>query len=200
MNERNPEEIRYRRRAFKLFDKEKSPTEILAPIPRSRSWLGKWKQRVEQAGWAAVDSRSQAPQPSPHAYPLAAVKVVVRIRPRFAKRPVGQVGARAIRQERLRHRWLTSGPSVKTLTRGLKAADLRASPSEPGPEAYYPAPRGSDAVVLRAWDWTERYFTGGAKVFGFHTIAHRSHALVQPRRSTTSTASTRAHLLEGCAQ
>jgi len=56
MNEKNPEEIRYRRLAFTLLDKGKSPTAILAIIPRSRSWLGKWKQRFEQQGRQAVDS------------------------------------------------------------------------------------------------------------------------------------------------
>jgi transposase len=200
MNEQNPEEIRYRRLAFKLFDQEKSPTEILARLPRSRSWLGKWKQRFAHEGWEALDSLAKAPHHSPHAYPSEAVKVVVRIRKRFAQSPVGHVGARAIRQELVRHRLLTPVPSLKTITRWLKAADLIASPSEPDPEAYYPAPRGSDAVVLCACDWTERYFTGGAKVFVFHTIEHRSHALAQTLRSNKSTASTCAHLLEGCAQ
>ena len=98
MNEKNPEEIRCRRLAFKLFDKGTSPTAILARIPRSRSWLGKWKQRFEQEGWAALDSRSTAPHHSPHAYPSMAVKVVVRIRKRLAKRSIGHVGANAIRQ------------------------------------------------------------------------------------------------------
>jgi hypothetical protein len=200
MNEKNPEEIRYRRLAFKLFDKEKAPTEILARIPRSRSWLCKWKQRFDQGGWEALDSLAKAPHHSPHAYPSAAVKVVVRIRKRFAQSPVGHVGAHAIRQELLRHRLLTPVPSVKTIKRWLKAADLMASPSEPDTEAYYPAPRWSDAVVLCACDWTERYFTGGEKVFVFHTLDHRSHALAQTLRANKSTASTCAHLLEGCAQ
>ena len=200
MNEKNPEEIRYRRLAFKLFDKGTSPTAILARIPRSRSWLGKWKQRFAQEGWAALDSRSTAPHHSPHAYPSAAVKVVVRIRKRLAKRPVGHVGAHAIRQELGRHRLLTPVPSVKTIKRWLKAAALLDSPAEPDKEAYYPAPKVSDEVVIFACDWTERYFTGGEKVFVFHTIAHRSHALAQTLRANKSTASTCAHLLEGCAR
>jgi hypothetical protein len=124
----------------------------------------------------------------------------VRSRKRFAKSPVGPVGARAIRQELLRHRLLPPVPSVKTIKRWLKAADLIAAPSEPDTEAYYPAPRWSDAGVLCACDWTERYCTGGAKVFVFHTIDHRSHALAQTLRSNKSTASTWAHLLEGCSQ
>lgn len=200
MNEKNPEEIRYRRLAFKLFDQEKSPTEILARIPRSRSWLGKWKQRFEQEGWEALDSLSKAPHHSPHAYPSAAVKVVVRIRQRFAQSPVGHVGARAIRQELGRHRLLTPVPSVKTIKRWLKAAALIASPAEPVTEAYYPTPHWSDEVVIFACDWTERYFTGGDKVFVFHTIDHRTHALAQTLRPNKSTEAAWEHLLEGCAQ
>jgi integrase-like protein len=200
MNEKNPEEIRYRRLAFKLFDKERSSTEILARIPRSRAWLCKWKQRFAQEGWEGLDSRSKAPHHSPHAYPAAAVKVVVRIRKRFAKSAIGHVGARAIRQELWRHRLLTPVPSVKTIKRWLKEAALLDAPAVLDQEAYYPVPHLRDEVVLFACDWTERYFTGGEKVFVFHTIDHRSHALAQTLRANKGTASTCEHLLEGCAR
>jgi len=195
MNEKNPQEIRYRRLAFKLFDKGKTPTEILAKIPRSRPWLFKWKQRFEQAGWEALDSLSKAPHHSPHAYPSAAVKLVVRIRKRLEKSRVGFVGARAIRQELLRRRLLKPAPSVKTIKRWLKAADLIAAPAEPDKEAYYPAPHLRDELVIFACDWTERYFTGGEKVFVFHTIDHRTHALAQTLCSDKSAASACEHLL-----
>jgi Integrase core domain len=200
MNEKNLEEIRYRRLAFKLFDKGRAATEILARIPRSRSWLCKWKQRVEQAGWTALDSRSKAPHHSPHAYPSAAVQVVIRIRQRLVKSAIGHVGARAIRQEVLCHRLLTPVPSVKTIKRWLRAAALIASPAAPDTAAYYPGPHVRDEVVLFACDWTERYFTGGAKVFVFHTIDPRSHALAQTLRANKKTASTCDHLLAGCSR
>jgi hypothetical protein len=58
----------------------------------------------------------------------------------------------------------------------------------------------SDEVVIFACDGTERYCTGGEKVFVFHTIAHRSHALAQTLRANKSTAATCAPLLEGCAR
>jgi hypothetical protein len=197
MNEKNPEEIRYRRLAFKLFDKERSSTEILARIPRSRSWLCKWKQRFEQEGWVALDSRSKAPHPSPHAYPAAAVKVVVRIRKRFAKSAIGHVGARAIRQELVRHRLLTPAPSVKTIKRWLQAAALIEAPAAPDKEAYSPGPHLRDEVVIFACDWTDRYFTGGEKVFVFHTIDQRSPALAQTLGAHKRTTATCDHLLEG---
>jgi hypothetical protein len=50
-------------------------------------------------------------------------------------------------------------------------------------------------LVLFACDWTERYFTGGEKVFVFHTIDLRTHALVQTLRPDKSTESAWEHLL-----
>jgi hypothetical protein len=50
-------------------------------------------------------------------------------------------------------------------------------------------------VVIFACDWTERYFTGGEKVFVFHTIDLRTHALAQTLRPDKSTESAWEHLL-----
>src|SRR5437016_2475987 len=99
MNEKNSEEIYYRRLAFKLFDKGKSPTKILARIPRSRSWLFKWKQRFEQHGWQALDSLSKAPHHSPQQYLSDTVKLVVRVRKRMEKTNVGLISAYGIQRE-----------------------------------------------------------------------------------------------------
>ena len=99
MKEKNPEEIRYRRLAFTLLDKGKAPTEILARIPRSRSWLCKWKQRFERQGRQALDSLPKAPHPSPQSNSGEVVKVVVRVRQRLEKSVAGHVGPRAIQQE-----------------------------------------------------------------------------------------------------
>jgi transposase len=61
MNEKDPHEIEIRQQAFKLFEKGKSVAQILKRIPRSRSWLFKWKKRFERDGWKALDSLSKAP-------------------------------------------------------------------------------------------------------------------------------------------
>jgi hypothetical protein len=53
----------------------------------------------------------------------------------LAKRPVGHVGAPAMRQDLWRHRLLTPVPSVKTRKRWLKAAALLEAPAEPDTEA-----------------------------------------------------------------
>src|SRR6266404_5028987 len=120
MNEKNSEEIHYRRLAFKFFDKGKSPTKILALIARSRSWLFKWKQRFEQEGWQALDSLSKAPHHSPQQYPSDTVKLVVRVRKRMEKSKVGLISARGIEQELVRRRLKNSPPSQSSIKRWVK--------------------------------------------------------------------------------
>ena len=101
MNEQNTDEIRYRRQAFKFFELGKSPVEILARLPRSRTWLFKWKQRFEEHGWQALDSLSKAPHHSSHGYRLEVVRLVVQTRRRMEKSTVGLISARALQQELL---------------------------------------------------------------------------------------------------
>jgi hypothetical protein len=55
-------------------------------------------------------------------------------------------------------------------------------------------------LVLFACDWTERYFTGGEKVFVFHPIALRPQALAQTLRPDKSTEAAWEHVLACGAQ
>ena len=200
MNEKNSEEIRSRRLAFKLFDKGQSPAAILASLPRSRSWLFKWKQRFEQQGRHALDSLSKAPHYSPQSYSFDVIKLVVRVRKRLEKSVAGHVGPRAIQQELVQCRLMNPPPGLTTIKRWLNAAGLADSPAEADKAAYYPTPQlGADGVIF-ACDWTERYFTGGEKVFVFHTIDLRTHALAQTLRPDKSTESAWEHLLACGAQ
>src|SRR5947199_301491 len=147
MNEQNTDEIRSRRQAFKLFELGNSPVEILARIPRSRSWLFKWKQRFEEHGWQALDSLSKAPHHSSHGYQPEVVRLVVRTRRRMEKSTVGLVSARALQQELLRQRLLTTSPSQTTIKRWLREAGLIGASPTATAEAYYPALPPPEQVV-----------------------------------------------------
>src|SRR6267142_3938576 len=138
MNEKNSQEIYYRRLAFKLFDKGKSPTQILALIPRSRSWLFKWKQRFDQHGWQALDSLSKSPHHSPHKYPSDTVKLVVRVRKRMEKSNVGLISAYGIKQELMRRRLISPPPSQSSIKRWIRQAGLISNHVQTEPVAYYP--------------------------------------------------------------
>lgn len=200
MNEQDPQEIAYRRQAFRLFEKEKSAAQILAVIPRSRSWLFKWKQRFEQDGWQALDSLPKTPRHSPQQRSPDAVKLVLHLRRRMEKSPVGLKSARAIEQEILRHRLLRPAPSLASIKRWLKDAGLTGADAASEAEAYYPAIRQPEQFFILACDWLARYPQGAQKVFVFHTIDLHTHALAQTILLDKTAESADQHLRQAFAQ
>lgn len=196
MNEKNLEEIRYRRTAFKLFAKGKSVAQVLKRLPRSRTWGYKWKQRFEAEHWEAWDSRSKAPRTSAHQYEDSTVKLVLRLRQHLQRSAVGLICARAIRREVLRRRLLRRVPSLPTINRWLKQAGLMRPGSAPAPQPYYPQPHLPEEVVLHACDWTARYLAGGEKPYVMHTIDVSTHALGQTISTDKTTEALCHHILE----
>jgi putative transposase len=198
MNEKNADEIRYRRLAFRLFDKEKSATEILTRIPRSRSWLFKWKKRFAQQRWHALDSLSKAPKRAAKRYDRQVVKLVLHLRRRLQRAEVGLSGAHAIRTELRAQRLLRTLPALATINRWLKAGGLITREEPKSEPAFYPTLSLDRAVAFCSCDWTARYLEGGEKVFVFHTVDLHTHALGQSSSTDKSTASVCAHLLQVC--
>jgi putative transposase len=196
MNEKNLEEIRYRRAAFKLFDKGKSVAQVLKRLPRSRTWGYKWKQRFEAERWEALDSLAKAPHTSSHQYEDSTVKLVLRLRQHLERSAVGLVCAREIRRELLRRRLLRRVPALPTINRWLKQAGLIRTASAPATQPYYPRPHLPAEVVLHACDWTARYLAGGEKPYVMHTIDVSTHALGQTIRTDKTTDALCYHILE----
>jgi transposase len=199
MNEKNADEIRYRRLAFRLFDKEKSAAEILNRIPRSRTWLFKWKKRFEQKRWQALDSLSKAPQRPANRYDKRVVTLILRLRKRLHRAEVGLSGARAIRKELRAHRLVQTVPALSTINRWLKAAGLIAGGEATTKPPFSPAPAIGCASAFSTCDWTARYLEGGEKVFVFHTVDVHTHALSQSSSRDKTTTSVCGHLLQACA-
>jgi len=195
MNEKNLQEIAYRRQAFKFFDRGKSTHQILHQIPRSRSWLFKWKRRFSRDGWKALDSSAKTPKSSPHAYEPSLRHLVLRVRGRLERAKVGLIGARAVRSELQRKRLVKTLPSISTIKRWLRAAGFFHSDSEPQVKAYYPTPQFPAEWFFVSCDWLARYLEGGTKVFVFHTIDHHTHALDQTISTVKTTEAACAHLL-----
>ena len=195
MNEINSDEIALRRKACKLFDKGFRVTHIRKLIPRSRSWLYKWKQRFAAQGFAALDSLDTSPHHSPHEYPPQVVALVLRIRQRLQRARVGLVGARSIRRELKQRHALKRVPGLTSINRWLREAGLVATSVAEPEKIYYPAPHLGPDLVFHAVDWTQRYLTGGEKVFAFHTVDLHTHALWQTVGRDKTTATVRAHAL-----
>jgi Integrase core domain len=196
MNEKNPEEIAYRRKAFKLFDQGRAVAQIRRLIPRSGSWVYKWKRRFAQQRWHALDSLPKAPHSSSHQYPQSTVALVLRLRQQFARSSVGLIGARAIRHEVRRRRLLRVVPSLVTINRWLKQAGLIPTASLPGANSYYPQPHLPADCVLLSCDWISRYLEGGEKAYALHTIDAQTHALCQTLSPDKTTEALLLHILQ----
>jgi putative transposase len=196
MNENNPQEIGYRRKAFKLFDQGKAVAQIRRLIPRSRSWVYKWKRRFAQQRWHALDSLPKAPHSSAHQYPQSTVALVLRLRQHFAQSSVGLIGARAIRHEVMRRCLLRVVPSTVTINRWLKQAGLIPTASLPGEAPYYPQPHLPENCVLHSCDWISRYLEGGEKPYALHTIDAQTHALCQTISTDKTTEALLHHTLQ----
>jgi len=196
MNEKNSDEIAYRRQAFKLFDKGKSTTQILQSIPRSRPWLFKWKRRFRERGWKALDSFAKAPHSSPQQYDPQVVALVLRVRRRLDRARVGMVGARAVFLELKRERLCTDVPAVSTIKRWLRDAGFFQAKTEEKEAAYYPAPQFAQGLQYVSMDWVARYLEGGEKVFCFHTLDHLTHALCQSISTSKTTDVACRHLVQ----
>lgn len=195
MNEKNLDEIKYRRQAFKLFDKGKSTRQILQHIPRSRPWLFKWKRRFRAGGWKALDSFAKAPHRSPQEYDAQVVALVLRVRRRLERARVGTVGARAVFLELKRERLCIDVPAVSTIKRWLREAGFFQAKAEEKEAAYYPAPRFAQDIQYVSMDWVARYLEGGEKVFCFHALDHLTHALCQSISTSKTTDVACQHLV-----
>src|SRR5262245_64225272 len=200
MNEKNADEIRYRRLAFRLFDKEKSSAEILNRLPRPPTWPIKWKKRFEQKRWRSLDSLSKAPQRPAKRYDNRVGKLVLRLRHQLQRAEVGLSGARAIQRELRTRRLVRTVPALATINRWLKAAGLSTSGEAKTKPPFYPAPTIGGDFAFASCDWTARYLEGGEKVFVFHTVDVHTHALAQSSSRDKTTPSMCDHLLQACAR
>lgn len=196
MNEKNLQEIAYRRLAFKLFDKGYCTKRILQQIPRSRAWLAKWRKRFTREGGKAFDSLSRAPKTSAQSYTAQAVAVVLRVRRRLQASRVGLCHARAVQQEILRHKLQGRVPSLSSINRWMRGAGVTQRTQVEPTAVFYPALHLPPHLRWQAMDWTARYLTGGTKVFVFHTLDLQTHALCQSIARDKSSGAAINHIRE----
>jgi transposase InsO family protein len=122
-------------------------------------------------------------------------RLVERIRRQLIKRKVGLVGAPSIQLELRTPHLLRKIPSVASIKRILRAATLGQRRRAPR-AVYFPQPTATATYGLQAMDWTERYLTGGAKVYAFHTLDLQTRACAQTISIDKSYATVRAHALK----
>ena len=188
-------ERRRRRKAIRLSLRGERSKVIGQAVSRSRTWLSKWRKRYARQGSAGLRSQSRRPHHTPSRVPARVRRLVERVRRQLVKRKVGLVGAPSIQHELRTHRLLRKIPSVATIKRILRAAKL-SQRRKPPRAVYYPLPTATATYVLHAMDWTERYLTGGAKVYAFHTLDLQTRACAQTISTDKSYATVRAHALK----
>ncbi len=187
-------ERQLRRQAIGLSLRGWTPSAILARIPRSRQWLWKWRRRFGDQRRGGLSSRSRQPRRAPTVYTPALRQVVVRLRRRLQRARVGLIGAATIQHELQRLDVLRPVPSTSTIQRILQRAGLTQPPAPPTP-VYYPPGVPPAPYVAYATDWTERYLTGGDKLYAFHTLDLQTRACQHSLSADKSGASVRTHAL-----
>jgi transposase InsO family protein len=164
-----------RKALIHLLNSGKEPREAAQVLGRSRAWAYKWKDRVEQEGWAGLQARSRAPQHVARQTPAEVRQEILRIRSELEaeaenKDNLSYVGADAI-YGRLLLRGIESLPAVSTIERILRQAG-RTKPRLPEAEkdVLYPHLKPTAVHQLTQVDIVPHYLTGGQSIACFNSI------------------------------
>jgi transposase len=195
MSSKDSAEIALRKRAIRLTIQGKRPSKIAKTVQRSRQWLYKWQERFAQKGWKGLASLPRRPGRLARAYDQRTRRVVLNLRRKCDRHSVGLITARYLRQQLIKERLLDAVPSISTINRWLCEAGLITQKATRQPEAYFPAIRIGQSLILHLMDWTERFVTGGEKVFAFHTLDKRTRRLSQSLLANKSGESAIRHAL-----
>jgi hypothetical protein len=195
MNSENSTGIVLRRKAIRLTIQGKRPCEIVRRLGCSRQWLHKWQRRFEADGWKGLESLSCAPPCIASSFDKRTRTVVLNLREKCERQKVGLITAGYLQQQIIKRGLLKVVPSCSTINRWLKEAGLIKEKKAKSEEAYFPAINSENQLVLHLMDWTERFVTGGEKVFAFHTLDIQTRALRQSLFSTKRVSSAIEHAL-----
>lgn len=199
MNEKKTEEIKYRRLLFKFFDNNFSTRQILERIPRSRTWLSKWRKRFQENGSRVYDSMNKSPKQPSRKFTSLDRNLVLQVRKRLQSKKISLYHAKAVRQELAQSRLMKTLPSISTINRWLKEAGLIESKTLSANPSFYPTPNLAPKFICHSMDWMARYIKGKDKLFIFHTVEFQTHAINQTIFTNKRTDSVIEHALESWA-
>ncbi len=155
-----------RLRAVELADTGWKTAAIARELDRSSWWVRKWVRRYKTDGDAGLEDRSRRPKRSPNRLDDTVRNEVLRIRFVLEEHRHGNVGAEAIRARMQRDGTVSEVPSVASIGRVLKDADVthpyrkkrRATKSVLG------IPDVTWAGIWQQADWVQDlWLTGGIK-------------------------------------
>src|SRR5271157_4151249 len=155
-----------RRTAIHLLRSGKTSQEAAKDLERSPAWVRKWCKRFQEAGWDGLQSRSRAPQHSPHQLPQRVRQAIRRVRSELeaeARKPgkLSYVGSHAIRA-RLQRKHIQPLPGISSIERELRSAGMtRPWKLKQAEEIQYPHIHPRDPHQLTQVDIFPKYLSGG---------------------------------------
>jgi|SRR5271157_426178 len=164
-----------RRTAIHLLRSGKTSQEAAKDLERSPAWVRKWCKRFQEAGWDGLQSRSRAPQHSPHQLPQRVRQAIRRVRSELeaeARKPgkLSYVGSHAIRA-RLQRKHIQPLPGISSIERELRSAGMtRPWKLKQAEEIQYPHIHPRDPHQLTQVDIFPKYLSGGQSVACFNAI------------------------------
>lgn len=164
-----------RKTAIHLLRGGMSASEVARELERSVSWVYKCQTRYQQEGWAGLHSRSRAPKHSPNRIPASVRQHVREARSELeaeaaAKEGLQYIGAPAV-QARLKKKKVSRIPSISSIERILRAADMTRSHQSKGEEkVIYPRLHPTQAQQLYQVDIVPHFLRGGQAIACFNGI------------------------------
>lgn len=164
-----------RKTAIHLWRSGMSPAEVAQELNRSVSWVHKWRQRYEQAGWEGLHSRSRAPKHRPSHLPAWIRERIREARSELeAEAAEGKglryIGASAV-QARLKDKKVRRMPSTASIERVLRAAGMtRPHQGQVGEEVTYPRLYPTQPQQLYQVDIVPHFLRGGQAIACFNGI------------------------------
>ena len=169
-------EYALRKTAIHLLRSGKSPAEVAKELERSLFWVYKWQKRFfEKQAWQALRDQSHTPKSQPKKLPPEVLQAIRQTRSELeaeAAEPgqLSYIAARAI-YARLRKKGITPLPSISSIERELRAAQLtRPYQAKEDPEVIYPHLHPTQPLQLVQVDIVPHYLPGGPCVACFNAI------------------------------
>ena len=169
-------EYALRKTAIHLLRSGKSPAEVAKELERSLFWVYKWQKRFfEKQAWQALRDQSHTPKSQPKKLPPEVLQAIRQTRSELeaeAAEPgkLSYIDAQAI-YARLRKQAITSLPSISSIERELRAAQLtRPYQAKEDQEVIYPHLHPTQPLQLVQVDIVPHYLPGGPCVSCFNAI------------------------------
>lgn len=139
---------------------------ISEELDRSQWWVRKWVRRFESDGDVGLMDRSRRPKRSPNRLDDTVRNTILEIRADLEDHRHGNVGAKAIRSEMRRDSVVSELPSVASIKRVLKDADVTRTyrKKRRSTRSILGIPLVTWAGIWQQADWVQdRWLAGGIK-------------------------------------